>query len=236
MRQTMRSGTLASTVRLSPVLLSVAVLSFGMLAGCGESATGGGGGVTTVGGDPNTTNGTPDPTTGQPGNGNPGTGTPGSGNPGTPNGPQPVANDAPDTQPPGSRLVELRVRGVNALWPVELSLRSVVARANGQKIPVTLATGHIRLDSVDHAWRVGTLELPEGVDAVRFEARFAANGALYEGQTSRPIDLSGAPMVFTSTADHLLWRHKVVIDLDVNRSLEEEELGATVLPHFNVRY
>lgn len=150
--------------------------------------------------------------------------------------PAAVAVDAPDTEPAGSRYVDFRLRGVNAEWPVELALRSLVVKANGATLPVSMASGTVRLDARDHAWRMAGFEVPEEADTVTFEARFAATGALYEGLTSRPLDFGGAPLVFTTRAVDLLSRHKVVVDLDMRRSLEEEEVGATVLPHFNVRY
>ncbi|MDQ3265672.1 MAG: hypothetical protein M3Y59_18780 [Myxococcota bacterium] len=138
---------------------------------------------------------------------------------------------------PNANQVTMRLLGVRAPGPVLLQVASVAVVVDGQAVSVALEPGAVDLGTADHAWPVATVEIPEGAQQVAMTLEFHPEGSLERAGVPEPLDLRGAPISWMSPATLLLERRKVVLEVDIERSLAERDgQAAFFLPSFVVRY
>lgn len=143
--------------------------------------------------------------------------------------------EVPPTENP--RTVTVRLLGVHAPGSVLVQVASVAAVIDGRAAAVVMGTSQVDLGTVDQAWAIATLDLPEGAQEVALEVEFAPDGSLERNGVPEPLDLRGAPISWQSTAALLLERNKVVVEVDVERSLAARDgQPAFFLPSFILRY
>ena len=136
-----------------------------------------------------------------------------------------------------SERVTMRLLGVRAPGHVLLQVASLEVTADGQPVSVALEPGQVDLGAADRAWPIATFALPEGAQELALTLGFQPDGSLERAGAPEPLDLSGPPIAWESSATLLLERKQVLLEVDVERSLAEGEgQPAYFLPEFVVRY
>jgi len=136
-----------------------------------------------------------------------------------------------------SQRVTMQLLGVRAPGHVLIQVASLEVTADGRPVSVALEPGQVDLGTADHAWPIATFSVPTAAQQVALTLGFLPDGSLERSGISEPLDLRGAPISWESNATWLLERKRVVLEVDVERSLEARDgQPATFLPEFLVRY
>jgi hypothetical protein len=146
----------------------------------------------------------------------------------------------PSTQPTPLLGTELRLRGENlgrygaALVHVR---RISITTPEGQPVPVQLSARHaLDLASAGHSHLLGRFAVPEGVERVWVEVELDDFGGFEDAQGGGVIDTRVAPLRFEAPVEYLSQRGRVVVHLNVERSLVEAGEDRLLLPSMDVRF
>lgn len=147
--------------------------------------------------------------------------------------------DEPIVQTGQEVSVDLRMRGLpgHDFGSVLLSVADLMVTApDGTRLPVELVSDPMDLGQGDHAWRIGRVLLPEGLDRVQVSIRFDGHGGFENGSFTGDIETFGPEIAYEASAALMAETGKAVVDLDLGRSLIEVGDTWAVLPHIEVRY
>lgn len=116
---------------------------------------------------------------------------------------------------------EVRVLGVNAdaYSLLAFDVAELTASAGGVPLPVELAEGRVDLAVYGQAWLVGTIQVPEGTDWVDLAVRFDDAAAYEAVWGTGSIDARRVSLRWRSEVAALQLRGRVVVHLDLGRSL-----------------
>ena len=141
---------------------------------------------------------------------------------------------------PQAVVTDLRVRGSNAA-----ALQGVLLRANelrivvdGVEVPYSLHSADLDLANVGPAWRLASFEMPEGARFVQVVLDLEEDsGTFVDATTDGQVIAPGAPIYFDSPASLIAKHNKLVLDLDLSRSLvANSTTELEVVPVFRVDY
>lgn len=138
------------------------------------------------------------------------------------------------------RTAEFRIRGaqIDGLLAAVFTPSDLLVKVDGVEVPFSLHEPSFDLSLPNHAWKFVTFELPEGAELVEVllavdpERSYFAT-ASEEGHIEAP----GLPIMFTSPAHLIESRGKLVLELNLERSLvASAENERELLPFFRVDY
>ncbi len=138
----------------------------------------------------------------------------------------------------GTRM-ELRVRGTHGmeLDTVLLSVRELRVTHEGRELPVDVVRAPLDLAAGEHSWLAGTFQVPDDARTVAVTLRLDDAGGFAGRGGSGELDARGVPLHFEVPLKALRSRGRVVVHLDLARSLvdagEERKL---LLPQYGVHY
>lgn len=151
--------------------------------------------------------------------------------------PIPAASAVPTSVPtPVAISAVLRLGGVNGSGSVLVRVASVEMTIDGHAIPAALSGGEIDLASESAAPVVATFELPADAGDVGIKLRFVDIGTVERDGKTLVLDLRGPPISVVSSAAQVRAGSKVVIELDLARSIVELDGQLVLMPQFTVRY
>lgn len=133
-------------------------------------------------------------------------------------------------------MVAVRLHGVGAAGPVLVRVASFDLMVDGRALPVMHEAREIDLGNSDHAWLVLKFSLPADARELTMAVHFEPFGTIDLGNGAQALDLRGPPLSFSAGAARLGATGKVVIELDVARSLVELGDEVLLIPSFTVRF
>lgn len=150
-------------------------------------------------------------------------------------GPPAAAPEAPglETTP---QTVAVRLLGVGAPGPVRVRVASLELSVDGEALPARLEGGELDLGTARQAWQAAAFDLPAGARRVAITLRFQPEGVVERNGKPQALDLSGPPVTLVADAALIRARSKVVLEIDLARSLIERCEQVALLPDFTVRY
>ncbi len=134
------------------------------------------------------------------------------------------------------QTVAVRLLGVGAPGPVRVRVASLELSVDGQALPSRLEGGELDLGTVHQAWQAATFDLPTDARTVEIKLRFQPEGVVERDGKPQALDLSGPPLSLVADAAQIRTRSKVVLEIDLARSLIERCEQVSLLPGFTVRY
>lgn len=148
---------------------------------------------------------------------------------------------SPTAGPPASgpetpQTVAVRLLGVGAPGSVRVRVASLELSVDGQALPSRLEGGELDLGTVQHAWQAATFDLPTDARTVAIRLQFEPEGVVERNGRPQALDLSGPPLSLVADAAQIRTRSKVVLEIDLARSLIERCEQVSLLPGFTVRY
>jgi hypothetical protein len=151
------------------------------------------------------------------------------------------ANTGDVSQQPTPELgMELRLRGENlgdygtALVQVR---RISITTPEGLPVPTQLSARHaVDLGLASHSHLLGRFEVPPGVQSVWVEVEFDDFGGFEDARGGGVIDTRVAPLRFEAPVEYLSERNRVVVHLNVARSLAGAGEDRLLLPSMDVRF
>lgn len=156
------------------------------------------------------------------------------------NGGDGAAQSSPPAAAPGleatPRTVAVRLLGVGAPGPVRVRVSSLELSVDGQALPARLEGGELDLGTVQQAWQAATFDLPADARRVAIKLQLQPEGVVERNGRPQALDLSGPPISLVADAAQLRTRSKVVLEIDLARSLIERCERVSLLPDFTVRY
>jgi hypothetical protein len=156
-------------------------------------------------------------------------GAPDGGNPATPTSNPPATESSAPT-------VELRLSGVNGTGAVNVQVASVELTLDGQAVSPQVKGGDIDLGNAQQAWVVASFPLPADAEKVGIKLRFQPDGTVESGGKTEVLDLSGPPLSVVASAEEIRQRGKVLLEIDLSRSLVDADGQVYLMPDFIVRY
>ena len=133
------------------------------------------------------------------------------------------------------QTVAVRLLGVGASGPVRVRVAAVELSVDGLALPAQVQGGELDL-AVQNAWEVTTFDLPADAHAVAIKLRFRPEGVVELNGRAQALDLSGPSLSLMADAARIRARSKVVLEVDLARSLIERCAQVSLLPDFTVRY
>lgn len=156
------------------------------------------------------------------------------------NGGDGAALSSPPAAEPGleaaPQTVAVRLLGVGAPGPVRVRVSSLELLVDGQALPARLEGGELDLGTVQQAWQAATFDLPTDARTVAIKLQFQPEGVVERNGKPQVLDLSGPPLSLVADAARIRTRSKVVLEIDLARSLIERCEQVSLLPGFTVRY
>ena len=149
-----------------------------------------------------------------------------------------VALSSPPASPgPGAtpQTVAVRLLGVGASGPVRVRVAAVELSVDGVAVPAQVEGGELDL-AVANAWEVATFDLPADAQAVAIKLRFQPGGVVERNGRAQALDLGGPSLSLEADAARIRARSKVVLEVDLARSLTQQCAQVSLLPDFTVRY
>jgi ABC-type Fe3+-hydroxamate transport system substrate-binding protein len=144
------------------------------------------------------------------------------------------------SQPTPALGTELRLRGENlgdygaALVQVR---RISITTPEGLPVPVQLTARHaVDLALSSHSHLLGRFEVPQGVQSLWVEVEFDDFGGYEDAQGGGVIDTRVAPLRFEAPVEYVSERDRVVVHLNVARSLAGTGEERLLLPSMDVRF
>lgn len=161
-------------------------------------------------------------------------------------GPTNVAPSDPTEVTPNTGTTEqglqasIMVRGenLNGVDSLYVTARDLRVFAGDQELAVTnRGTRVMNLTRLDHAWTLGKVIVPEGVENLRVEVTLDDYGAFVRNSATGDVDTRGTPIVFDVTTAGLSMNGHAVIHLDVAKSLMwTSGRSMMLIPELSVRY
>ncbi|MCP3167881.1 hypothetical protein [Myxococcus qinghaiensis] len=148
-------------------------------------------------------------------------------------------DETTSSDPPGedtSRSVSVRLLGVRGAGPVRVQVSTIELSVDGTPFPVQRGGSEIDLGNDQSAWAVSTFDLPPDARKVSFKVKFHPAGVIERDGKSQLLDLNGPPISVLADAEQLRLRKKVVVEIDLARSLVEFGEQVFLFPEFIVRY
>ena len=143
--------------------------------------------------------------------------------------PNPAAGSA-------SQSAALRLLGVRGSGPVLVRVGALELSADGHALGSPLAGKELDLGNDQNAWEVTTFDLPADAHSVAINLQFQPEGSVARSGKTQTLDLSGPPLSLVADAAQIRTRNKVVIEIDLARSLIDSGGQVFLLPDFIVRY
>lgn len=147
-----------------------------------------------------------------------------------------------DDSTPLPRDVEasLRLRGSksDAFHAALLRTSELRILADGAALPYTLLTGDLDVAMAGHAWQVARFTIPAGTRDIQVLLDFDnAEGSFVTQDADGRIEAPGIPIYFAGSTELIAQRNKLVLDLDLERSLVETASNVRELvPVFRIDY
>ncbi|AKF86904.1 hypothetical protein SAMN05443572_102876 [Myxococcus fulvus] len=135
-----------------------------------------------------------------------------------------------------SQTVAVRLLGVRAEGPVRVQLATLELTVDGAPISARMGTRDLDLGNDQNAWAVTTFDLPVEARKVAIRLKLHPDGVIERNGRSQLLDLSGPPVSIIADAAQIRKRNKVVVEIDIARSLVERGEQLFLLPEFIVRY
>jgi hypothetical protein len=135
-----------------------------------------------------------------------------------------------------SQMGSLRLLGVRAPGPVRVGVASVELMVDGQSVPAPVDGSELDIGNDQSAWLLTTFRLPADARRVAITLRFKPEGMVERAGKALQLDLRGPPLVIVASAEQLRKRGKVVLEVDLVRSLVDQGEQLLLLPSFVVRY
>lgn len=141
-----------------------------------------------------------------------------------------------ESAPPGTQTVAVRLLGVGAPGPVRVRVAALGLSVDGHALPVQVEGGELDLGNDQQAWRVTTFALPADARKVAIDLRLRPEGAVERNGRTQALELGGPPLTLVADAAQLRTRGKVVLEIDLARSLVDRCGDVFLLPELIVRY
>lgn len=135
-----------------------------------------------------------------------------------------------------SQTVAVRLLGVRAEGPVRVQVATLELTVDGNPFPAMIGGSEIDLGNDQSAWVVTKFDLPVDARKVAIRLKFHSEGVIERNGKSQLLDLSGPPVSLIADAEQIRKRNKVVVEVDIARSLVERGEQVFMLPEFIVRY
>ncbi|WAM26151.1 hypothetical protein [Myxococcus sp. NMCA1] len=135
-----------------------------------------------------------------------------------------------------AQTVAVRVLGVRASGPVRVQVAALELTVDGNALPSRIGGSEIDLGNDQNAWAVTTFDLPVDARKVGLRLKFQSEGIVERNGKSQLLDLSGPPVSLIADAAQIRKRGKVVLEIDIARSLVDRGEQVFMLPEFIVRY
>lgn len=138
---------------------------------------------------------------------------------------------------PGTKLVEVRMRGINAhaFTALELVPNGVRAWADGKPISVQPSWHAVDLTRTDHAERVAVLALPLNAQEVRISVQLGAAGGYSDASARGWVDTRDTTLELVTSGAQLLNNGRAVLVIDASKSFVQRSPRSMVfVPKFRV--
>lgn len=141
---------------------------------------------------------------------------------------------------PGTTRVAVRLRGANLgdLVAVLVPLREISAVGEDGRVLVVSQVKHlVDLARLDVNTVVAWVEVPPDVQRVTLRLPFDSWGGYVLPAGGGVLDLRGRPITYEVTREQLVARQKVVVEIDLTRSLRPTGTqAASLLPHSELHF
>lgn len=137
---------------------------------------------------------------------------------------------------PTPQTVAVRLLGVGASGPVRVRVAALELTVDGRALPAQLDGSELDLGNDQNAWLVSTFGLPADARSVAINLQLEPEGMVERNGKMQVLDLSGPPLSWVADAAQLRTRSKVVLEIDLARSLIARCEQVFLLPDFVVRY
>lgn len=134
------------------------------------------------------------------------------------------------------QTVMVRLLGVGASGPVRVRVAELELTVDGQALPAQLGGSELDLGNAQSAWKVMTFGLPADAREVAINLKFQPEGIVERDGKTQALDLSGPPLSLVADAAQIRTRSKVVLEIDLARSLIDRGGQVFLLPDLMVRY
>ncbi|NVJ07001.1 hypothetical protein HUW63_17330 [Myxococcus sp. AM001] len=135
-----------------------------------------------------------------------------------------------------AQTVAVRLLGVRGSGPVRVQVSALELTVDGNPLSSRLGGGEIDLGNEENAWAVTTFDLPVDARKVGIRLKFDPEGIVERNGKTQLLDLSGPPVSLVADAEQLRKRSKVVLEIDLARSLVDRGEQVFMFPEFIVRY
>lgn len=147
-----------------------------------------------------------------------------------------TAIEADPVETDKAQTATLRLRGVGWTGAVWVQVASVEMTIDGQVVDSPLQNDSFDVGDDQSAWRVADFVLPDDARNVGIKLTFTPTGTVEREGEVRPLDMRGPPLSFVASAAQIRTQRKVVLDVDLARSLVEQDGQVFFFPDVLVRY
>lgn len=141
---------------------------------------------------------------------------------------------------PQTVMTDLRIRGSNgaAFHGVLLRAHQLRIAIDGVDVPYTVHAEEVDVANAGHAWKLATFEMPQGARFVQVLLDIDDESGSFVGlDDAGKVIAPGAPIYFESPASLVARQAKVVLDLDLGRSLvANSSAELEMVPVFRIHY
>ncbi|MCE9668646.1 hypothetical protein LY474_12555 [Myxococcus stipitatus] len=155
----------------------------------------------------------------------------------------PPAEDTPPPKPPPRRApgeLEVRLLAVNHAAYSSLSLRVrdiEVFQPDGTRVPTRrLTTAPFELTQPKQAFLVGLFQPPAGQDRLKVRVTFDGPGGYREATAAGLVESARTTIELWARPELMRERGRVVIEVDMARSLEAHGVNRVFTPTWSARY
>ncbi|HZS35942.1 MAG TPA: hypothetical protein VFF06_03910 [Polyangia bacterium] len=141
-----------------------------------------------------------------------------------------------NTSSPTEQMAEVRLLGINASGSARVRVAGLNLTIDGRAWPDQVTDKELDLGQLDQAWAAATFNLPADAHKVAINLQFQKAGTVVRNGKTQPLDLSGPPVNVMADATLMRPRSKVVLQLDLSRSLVDQGEQVFLLPDFIVLY
>lgn len=154
----------------------------------------------------------------------------GTGNPSPP----PGAGNAAQTV--AVQTAAVRLQGVGASGPVRVRVASLALTADGHALAGQLTGSEIDIGNAQNSLQVMTFGLPADAHSVAIKLQFQPEGTVERNGKTQALDLRGPPVSLVADAAQIRTSSKVVLEVDLARSLVDQSGNVLLMPNFTIRY
>ncbi len=133
---------------------------------------------------------------------------------------------------------EVRIKGLDAqgFSLAYFGVRDLEVASGAKALPVEVEAPPIDLSDTSQAWLAGRFALPAAAKSVTVTLTLGEYGAFVRGPDAGEVDVQGKPLTFTVPVS-FIENGKVVVDLDLGRSLIASRPGALALvPQYKLHF